>query len=133
MLIKKYETFFAKRNIADKEMIKNKGIRNITCLNSSYKFTFNKINRKIINKVDTIIGATNKVLWVKWKKIFSLKIKKIIPKIMMTGNLKKNHIGKYDEGKFCAFMHSPKVTVQTVWMCWLIDFNPFTTSNGLSQ
>ena len=62
MLIKKYETFFVKRNNADKAIIKNKGIRNITCLNSSYKFTFNKINRKIINKVDTIIGATNKVL-----------------------------------------------------------------------
>ena len=50
MLIKKYEIFFRKIKIDESEIIKNKGIRNITCLTSSYRLTLNKINRKIINK-----------------------------------------------------------------------------------
>ena len=93
-LIKKYNIFLDKINNADIAVIKNNGITNITCLNSSYKFTLNKIKKKIISKVDKIIGATTKELLVELKKIFSLNINNVRPKRIISGNLKISHIGK---------------------------------------
>ena len=53
----------------------------------------------------------------------SVKGKSNKPNIAIIGNLKKNQIGKYEEGKSWAFMHVPNVIVHTVWTWFLKKSN----------
>ena len=47
-----------KVKITESPITNIRGIKNITCLISSYKFTLNKISKRIIDKNETIMGAT---------------------------------------------------------------------------
>ena len=40
--------------MTDKEIIKNRGIKNLLVLISSYKFTLKNINKKIIDKIEKL-------------------------------------------------------------------------------
>ena len=62
-----------------------------------------------------------------------MKKKEASPKIIMIGNLKKNQIGKYVGGKFCADIHSPKVIVHTVCKCCDIAFIESKINRGFFQ
>ena len=70
-----YDNLFGKINNAVIEIIKNRGIKNITCLISSYKFTLKSISNKIINKEEINNGAIVKIFLVEENIFFSLYIK----------------------------------------------------------
>ena len=109
--------FFENLNIREKEIIIISGTKNIICLISSYKFTLKIINKAIINSNERMIESMD----VRNKEFFSIffstKGYKNKPNKISKGSLKNIQIGIYVAGKFCAFIHSPKVTVQTVWRC----------------
>ena len=72
--------------------IKIKGNRNKTCLSSSYKFTWKKINKKIILII--VINIDPKINWVSFFEniFFSTRGKKQNPIKDNNGSLKNNHI-----------------------------------------
>ena len=109
--------FFENLNIREKEIIIISGTKNIICLISSYKFTLKMINKAIIKSNDKMIECMvvrNKEFFLTF---FSTKGYKNKPNKISNGSLKNIQIGIYVAGKFCAFIHSPKVIVQTVCKC----------------
>ena len=98
-LTKKNEIFFLKLNNIIKDMIKIKGIKKSTCLNSSYKFTFRNTKIKIIEKVVNVNDPTIIRFFFSRNSFFSNNGNNINPRSIAKGNLKKNHINKYVGGK----------------------------------
>ena len=119
--------------MTDKEIIKNIGTINKTCLNSSYKLTLKNINNKIIDKIEIIREPISiEFSWFE-NNFFSVNGNITNPSKIKIGSFTSNQSGMYDEGKSCAFMHSPNVMVQTVWIWLLIYFMASIISIGLFQ
>ena len=116
----KNRNFFLKLKIVIKDIIKIKGIKKSTCLNSSYKFTFRSIRIKIIEEIVNINDPTIIKFLFSKNNFFSINGNNTNPISITKGNLKNSHINKYVGGKSWAFIHSPRVIVQTVCMCPLI-------------
>ena len=78
---------FKKWLTATIETIKISGKIKSICLNSSYKFTLKKINKKIIKITELIIGPKINTFSLFEKIFFSIKIKIEIPNRIKIGNL----------------------------------------------
>ena len=78
--------------MVEKLAIRIKGTKNKICLNSSYKFTSKRINRKIIEITDNKIEPS--IIWrTGWEKIlFSVKGNNVNPINDNKGSLKNNQI-----------------------------------------
>ena len=80
-------------------MINIIGIKNNRCLISSYKFTFSRIKRNKIENMDKESEPNNITFNLFEKIFFSIKGNIKIPTKIIIGNLKKNQIGIYDDGR----------------------------------
>ena len=108
------EIFLLNRKIDNIETINIIGNKKSNCLNSSYKFALIKIRETIIDKIDKMSVPTIIECNLFSKIFFSTNGNIAKPNNIINGNLNSNHIGMYDEGNSCAFIHSPRVKVQTV-------------------
>ena len=80
------KNFFKNWLIATIETIKISGKIKSICLNSSYKFTLNKINKTIIKIIELISGPKINTFSFFEKIFFSIKIKIAIPNRIKIGN-----------------------------------------------
>ena len=86
-LIKMEKNFFKNWLIATIEIIKISGKMKSICLNSSYKFTSKKTNKKIIVTTVLINGPKINIFLLFEKIFFSIKMKTKMPNKISIGNL----------------------------------------------
>ena len=113
--------------------MKISGTKKSTCLNSSYKMALVKIRIRIIETI--VVNKEPNTIPLKsfLKILFSTKGINIKPESIIIGILKKIQMGRYVGDKFWAFMHSPNVSVHTLWMWFLKKFTAWNIICGFSQ
>ena len=98
------------------------------CRNSSYKWTFLKINKNGITTAVAKIVPKKILVSVSLKIFFSVKGINKIPNKIIVGSLTINQIGMYVEGKFFEYINLPYVLVPTL-LKWL-DINSTISKNN---